>query len=59
MFAWMELIAQQKNIRILHKMNNGFEKWVGPYLVDGYDPDNNTIYEIRKVTVRFNQHKVT
>ena len=45
MFFWMELIMKEQNVKILHKMNNGQEKRVGPYLVDGYDPRNGVIYE--------------
>ena len=31
-------VMLKKGVCILHKMNRGAEKRVGPYLVDGYDP---------------------
>ena len=45
MYYWMDGVMLKKGVRISHKMNRGAEKRVGPYLVDGYDPDNNVIYE--------------
>ena len=45
MFNWMDSIVKENNIQINHKLNYGSEKRVGPYLVDGYDPHNNVIYE--------------
>lgn len=41
----MNWLNHSENKNILHKMNNGREFRVGPYLVDGYDPDTKTIYE--------------
>lgn len=45
MYDWMNWLNHSENKNILHKMNNGREFRVGPYLVDGYDPDTKTIYE--------------
>ena len=45
MYMWMDHQAKQENNRILHKLNNGEEIRIGPYLVDGYCPETNTVYE--------------
>ena len=42
----MHLVAREKNITIRHEMNAGVEKRIGPYFVDGYDPDNKHVYEV-------------
>ena len=54
MYFWMDFISKQKEIKNLHKLNNGREKRVGPYLVDGYNPSTNTIYEFNGC--RFHGH---
>ena len=46
MFYWLDYLAKKEGITILHKLNNGQEKRVGPYLVDGFNPATNTIYEV-------------
>ena len=45
MFAWMDYEAHKRKIYIQHKLNSGREHRVGPYLCDGYDAVNKTIYE--------------
>ena len=45
MYNWMDWISLQSGMKILHKMNNGKEKVVGPFYVDGYEPLQNKIYE--------------
>ena len=45
MFFWMEHEARENNIKILHKLNNEKEIRIGPYFVDGYCPETNTVYE--------------
>ena len=45
MYNWLDFVSESKGIKINHRLNNGKEKRVGPYLVDGYDPRNNVIYE--------------
>ena len=46
MYNWLDMIWYSNNVQINNKLNyNGKEKRVGPYLVDGYDPKNNMIYE--------------
>jgi hypothetical protein len=45
MYHWMDWISLKTGIKILHKMNNGMEKGVGPFYVDGYEPHQNKIYE--------------
>ena len=54
MYYWMDFMAQQQQTHILHKLNYGREKRVGPYLVDGYSPSTNTIYEFNGC--RFHGH---
>jgi hypothetical protein len=44
MYFWMDHVAKQENIKILHKLNNGSEVRFGKYLADGYCPQTNTIY---------------
>ena len=43
MLAWM---AQRDNIVVQHARNAG-EKRIGKYLVDGYNEDTNTVWEIQ------------
>ena len=45
MYQWMDWLNYSENRNILHKLNSGREKRVGPYLVDGFDPQTNTVYE--------------
>jgi hypothetical protein len=45
MYHWMDWVSQNSGVKIIHKMNNGKEKVVGPFRVDGYDPHQNKIYE--------------
>ena len=44
-FDWLAWVSLTENVKIYHKQNNGREKRIGPYLVDGYDPLNKTVYE--------------
>lgn len=45
MYDWMEWLNHSENLCIHHKMNMGREKLIGPYLVDGYEINSNTVYE--------------
>ena len=45
MFHWMDYLQQSENIKILHQRNHSSEIRIGPYLVDGYDPETKTVYE--------------
>ena len=45
MYHWMDYLKKTQNINILHKRNHGTEIRVGPYYVDGYDPNTKTVYE--------------
>ena len=47
MYHWMDYVSQKDGVQIRHKLNTGHEKRIGPYLVDGYDSENNHIYEVR------------
>ena len=44
-YVWMDYIMIDQKIKILHKMNNSKEIRIGNYLVDGFCPRNNTVYE--------------
>ena len=46
MYVWMDYVADLDNIRIQHKLNSGKEKKIGPYLCDGFDEENNVVYEM-------------
>ena len=41
---WLKYISQRYNVRIIHCMN-GQEKKIGPYSIDGYCEENNTVYK--------------
>ena len=45
MFHWMNYLMETESVHILHKRNHIREVRVGPYLVDGYDPNTRTVYE--------------
>ena len=45
MFHWMDYLQQSENIKILHRRNHSSEVRIGPYSVDGYDPETKTVYE--------------
>ena len=45
MYDWMDYLAETKGINIQHKLNTGKEKKVGPYPVDGFDEERNTILQ--------------
>ena len=47
MFYWMDWLNLTKSCQILHLKNQGKEKRVGPYLVDGYDCSTNTVYQFQ------------
>lgn len=46
MYDWMDYVAKTKHIKISHKLNTGREKRVGPFPVDGFDEEHNTIYQM-------------
>ena len=45
MFNWMDYIMETEGVCILHARNHISEVRIGPYLVDGYDPNTRTVYE--------------
>ena len=47
MFDWMEYFNHTQGLHIQHKLNTGKEKKIGPYPVDGYDSDTNTVYQFQ------------
>lgn len=44
-YYWMEWIAPESGKQIQHKLNSGREKRVGPFPVDGYCAETNTIFQ--------------
>ena len=45
MFIWMEKQMKDKGVHIHHLLNSGGEKISGPYPLDGYDSENDIVYE--------------
>ena len=45
MFNWMDYVMETEGVHILHARNHISEVHIGPYLVDGYDPNTRTVYE--------------
>ena len=45
MYDWMDYFAYSTGVEIEHKMNTGKEKRVGPYPVDGFIRENNSIMQ--------------
>ena len=44
-FNWMDYVMETWGVHILHAHNHISEVCIGPYLVDGYDPNTRTVYE--------------
>jgi len=45
MFYWMDWLNTTQSTHIQHYRNNGKEKRIGPYLVDGFDNTTNTVFQ--------------
>ena len=45
MYDWLEYVGKTKGVEIEHKLNTGREKKVGPFPVDGFDEEHNSIYQ--------------
>ncbi|VDI57816.1 Hypothetical predicted protein [Mytilus galloprovincialis] len=45
MYDWMDYLNHTRSLDIKHKLNTGKEKKIGPYPVDGYDANTNTVYQ--------------
>ena len=46
MYFWMDYVAERDSVAIKHKLNNADkEVRIGPYFVDGYCVETNTVYE--------------
>ena len=45
MYQWMDYLRETENIEILHYLNNGEEKRIGPFRADGFNPSSNTVFE--------------
>ena len=44
-FNWMDYLICKKNQTISHYLNEDSEKRIGPFIVDGFGPSTNTVYE--------------
>jgi hypothetical protein len=44
-YDWMDFVNQNQQLDIRHKLNEGKEKRVGPYPVDGYDVASHVIFQ--------------
>ncbi|KAK3097803.1 hypothetical protein FSP39_013348 [Pinctada imbricata] len=44
-YHWLNWLNHSSGLNIVHKLNQGQEKRVGKYPVDGFDEDSNTIYQ--------------
>jgi len=58
-YHWMNYLNISGQAKIQHKLNHGSEKRVGKYLVDGWDPNTNTIYQYQGCFVHDHQCDVT
>lgn len=47
MYQWMNYLIKYEGKDINHARNDGGEKRVGPYPVDGYDGNTNMIYQFQ------------
>ena len=45
MLHWMNYLMETEGVHILHARNHISEVRIGPYLVEGYDPNTRTVYE--------------
>ena len=46
-YHWLDWVSETQHINIQHKLNQGKEKKIGPYPVDGYDESNHVIYQFQ------------
>ena len=46
MYVWMDHLADVGKVNIEHKLNTGKEKRIGKYFCDGFDSENNVVYEM-------------
>ena len=46
MYVWMDHLADVGKVNIVHKLNTGKEKRIGKYFCDGFDSENNVVYEM-------------
>ena len=44
-YHWLDWVSETQHINIQHKLNQGKEKKIGPYPVDGYDEANKVRYQ--------------
>jgi hypothetical protein len=47
MYHWMDWLNKSKGLNIQHFKNVGREKRIGPYLVDGFDSQTNTVFQFQ------------
>ena len=46
MYVWMDHLADVGKVNIEHKLNTGKEKRIGKSFCDGFDSENNVVYEM-------------
>ena len=46
MYVWIDHLADVGKVNIEHKLNTGKEKRIGKYFCDGFDSENNVVYEM-------------
>ncbi|KAK3109123.1 hypothetical protein FSP39_023489 [Pinctada imbricata] len=59
MYQWMNYLNKYEGKDIKHARNDGQEKRVGPYPVDGYDEGTNTIYQFHGCYFHGHQCRLT
>ncbi len=58
-FHWLNYMNRYEDKQILHYRNNGKEKRVGIYPVDGFDPRENTVYQFHGCYFHGHQCRLT
>lgn len=47
MYDWMDYLNTSQGLDIRHLLNDGQEKKIGHFPVDGYDTNTNTVYQFQ------------
>ena len=58
-YAWLDFLNDKQDLSIKHMRNNGLEKKVGPYPVDGWDASTGTVYQFHGCYFHGHQCEVT
>jgi G:T-mismatch repair DNA endonuclease (very short patch repair protein) len=59
MFHWMDWLNYSQSKNILHYRNSAREKRVGPFLVDGFDPGQNALFQFQGCYFHGHQCRLT